>query len=914
MPGIRYESIDNAYFEINTSNAMASSTVLDLYNVKTNWKPDEEYLTWNRWQSEGIDELYKSYGLTDSTEAGLLGFEIKSKVIDWFNNPEQNNGIELRLNDSSDYQNLSIYSCDYTDDEPSERPAIIIEYTRKAEPPIILLHGAAGSKLYDSSGTELWPRVFDPRSGWFHLQLALNINPELEARWWDNVGYQEINQDIYGGIRDYLISQGYDVKEIPYDWRLDINDIQQRISSDINFVKAKYNSDKVDIVAHSMGGLVARKYILNHRDQVDKLITVGTPNLGAPKAYNTLFWGDKFGLLFTIKSIIRDISRTFPSAYELLPAKTYFDFYPNGYIKDEYWDLSKGSSLYDLTTNSLNNSGMLNLNYLKQSASFQDSLDFKNQNLYPTKVYRIVGTGLGTLGQTETYKLLNGETALRFRYTNGDETVPEFSASLKKANAGLDYSKGAQVFYVKGTHAFLMSTDTIQQMVENIMDSDDIPDLAPGISKTPFKFSGEEVSINCPVDVHVYDESGRHAGPISDGVLENNIPNVSYELADQSKGLFLPDGSNYRIELKATDNGTFNVTIGKRDGDIIKSTFFYDSVNVNTNSRAYTDSNFNQIQLDLDGNGSIDKIVYPNLMLNEYQSNETIAPNTNTILTGLNGNNGWFRSDVNVNLVANDEPGGSGVYKTTYQTNIQPEHNIYTNPFMITREGINWLSTNSQDRNLNVEWPLKTSTIKIDKTNPIIITPKYEDQYIYNYPLKIQYRSEDYISGVDFVTATLNGVPVKDGQTVNLLKLGENHLFIKAQDIAGNVETKDIKFMVYYNIIWIQPLSIPDKTHQIGSTIPIKFIALDYFGTFVHDEKVNVMVEGNNNKLPDPGFEFGDGTNHIRISDSDPLYIVNLHMPDYPWIIAGNYYRAYTFFQGVYHPFPIIFYVDYNGQ
>ena len=40
--------------------------------------------------------------------------------------------------------------------------------------------------------------------------------------------------------------------------------------------------DKVVIVAHSMGGLVARNYIKNHGGDKDvyKLVTIGTPNHG----------------------------------------------------------------------------------------------------------------------------------------------------------------------------------------------------------------------------------------------------------------------------------------------------------------------------------------------------------------------------------------------------------------------------------------------------------------------------------------------------------------------------------------------------------------------------------------------------------------------------------------------------------
>ncbi len=78
-----------------------------------------------------------------------------------------------------------------------------------------------------------------------------------------------------------------------YDWR------QSNIISATDYLiptidKALVNSTtgKVDIVAHSMGGLVARRYIQSndYRDDVDQLIMLGTPNYGSSDVY-TLWEG-----------------------------------------------------------------------------------------------------------------------------------------------------------------------------------------------------------------------------------------------------------------------------------------------------------------------------------------------------------------------------------------------------------------------------------------------------------------------------------------------------------------------------------------------------------------------------------------------------------------------------------------------
>jgi len=58
-----------------------------------------------------------------------------------------------------------------------------------------------------------------------------------------------------------------------------------RLREIVETVKYKTNSDKVIIVSHSMGGLVARRYIqLFGEGSVDKFIMIGTPNHGIGKS------------------------------------------------------------------------------------------------------------------------------------------------------------------------------------------------------------------------------------------------------------------------------------------------------------------------------------------------------------------------------------------------------------------------------------------------------------------------------------------------------------------------------------------------------------------------------------------------------------------------------------------------------
>jgi len=47
----------------------------------------------------------------------------------------------------------------------------------------------------------------------------------------------------------------------PYDWRVDNNLTAELLKEKIRLVKEITGASKVDIIAHSMGGLVARSYV-----------------------------------------------------------------------------------------------------------------------------------------------------------------------------------------------------------------------------------------------------------------------------------------------------------------------------------------------------------------------------------------------------------------------------------------------------------------------------------------------------------------------------------------------------------------------------------------------------------------------------------------------------------------------------
>ena len=89
--------------------------------------------------------------------------------------------------------------------------------------------------------------------------------------------------------------------------------------------------------------------------------------------------------------------------------------------------------------------------------------------------------------------------------------------------------------------------------------------------------SGKIVSFHSPIELHIYDENGNHVGPNINGDIENEIPGVVYEVIENNKFAFLPDGLEYIVKGSAVDVGSFDARIQViEDEEVVSTTLFTD--------------------------------------------------------------------------------------------------------------------------------------------------------------------------------------------------------------------------------------------------------------------------------------------------------------------------------------------------
>jgi hypothetical protein len=222
--------------------------------------------------------------------------------------------------------------------------------------PVIIIPGLEGTELLQRDGSHAWFSVHRGKGD----DLRLPVSSTVLSRNRDSLRPGDIIRkvevkffpdiEVYQAVIDSLQSKGYkeatwahpqatDVYYVfPYDWRRDNVENAQILMQRMTSVKARLRRPqlKFDIIAHSMGGLIARYAAMYGSADlsanpvptwagaahINKLMMFGTPNEGSFAAFRALLDGEPVvanrKLPFIDDFRPEDIF-TLPSVYQLMP-------------------------------------------------------------------------------------------------------------------------------------------------------------------------------------------------------------------------------------------------------------------------------------------------------------------------------------------------------------------------------------------------------------------------------------------------------------------------------------------------------------------------------------------------------------------------------------------------------------------
>ncbi len=554
---------------------------------------------------------------------------------------------------------------------------------------VLFLPGIESSRLYrpDYNGGEdkLWEPNIDADVQDLYLGSGgTGGRSDIYTKEKDVIDTDPTGHDIYKPFltkMDGLKSVGTiaDWEPIAYDWRLSLDeilssghDINGRIyyTGDLAGTTTPYviqelrklastsKSGKVTIVAHSNGGLVAKRLteILGPTEAsklIDKIILVAVPQVGTPMAIGAGLhgYGQELGRGYVeSKNSARTFASTSPMFYNLLPSQGYFTQVDNSVIyfdpSTSEWITRYGGVVHsqdrldtfltdsyrrsDPQTGNVNQPTQLDAGLLTQANALHTHLDTWTPPI-GVDLIQIAGWGLPTMSGI-TYKQSSPESQTSISpdivtTIDGDGTVVTPSALWTSASVAKNYWVDLKTYndqrFINTTlglfpfdHSRILATIPVNNYISDLISSTTKPladyqylsNTVPTTNTTSLRFA-----LHSPLTLSLYDNQGRHAGiSTSTGQIEEEIPDTYYMELGDVKYIFTDTSNPTHIQMSGYATSTFTFNVDQLQGDILTASTTFKDIPVTPSTQVNLDvvsdiSTLSPMHIDL-GDGVVHSI------------------------------------------------------------------------------------------------------------------------------------------------------------------------------------------------------------------------------------------------------------------------------------------------------------------
>jgi pimeloyl-ACP methyl ester carboxylesterase len=348
---------------------------------------------------------------------------------------------------------------------------------------VVVIHGIMGAELSafnrKGAGEQVWAKVLRLVGGWLErLRLSEDGRSEFDDQF--DVRATGIMKRYYGELM-LSLALDWNVRAFWFDWRKDLNLAAGSLSEQIrNWFP---DSAPVHIVAHSMGGLVARTFIKNDPKRweamVDKqtnlktggrLIMLGTPNHGSFAATQVITGLEglvrKLALIDLRHSLteLRAILNTFVGTYQMLPSPLAMGSMEPLYRAQTYGDELKVSQ-----------------HHLDNALKHHEAL---SKIVYPDRMIYVAGYDQPTFSNIKDFSNLGSLDAYEVSM-NGDGRVPHALGFLETA-------AGEKVpnYFINEAHGDLTKNGVVFDALSQLLETGETTILARQLPSTRAVRSG----------------------------------------------------------------------------------------------------------------------------------------------------------------------------------------------------------------------------------------------------------------------------------------------------------------------------------------------------------------------------------------------------------------------------------------